>query len=327
MNKFPRGTGKLDTVDTVVAYRTPTSVPPRSWRMGSFTSLPESTTDSPVFGPLSESQSSAGANWYPINKAIVARDIETLRALLADARFLDLNWRGPGPGDRRYTRNTPLHRAVALGDAAACEALLSAGADPNHDNNKYLVTYATQTNSIDTVRLLLEAGADANSGQHVQKWQPGTSLYWAVQNAREDIFTMLLEHGVNINKGLIKWPPLYAAFTREPRGNRNWDEEYDITPVAVGARRRLGFKLLRAGARICWHKHYWDEDFSPRDYTMLKSFADAGGFNEFEAARVEAAVLMGLMSRGGKLPDELICVAVEFLGLKLPRWKPVPKGQ
>jgi len=214
-----------------------------------------------------------------------------------------------------------------LGDAVACEALLSAGADPNHDNNKYLVTYATQTNSIDTVRLLLEAGADANSGQHVQKWQPGTPLYWAVQNAREDIFTMLLEHGVNINKGLIKWPPLYAAFTREPRGNRHWDEEYDITPVAVGARRSLGFKLLCAGARICWHKHYWDEDFSPRDYTMLKSFADAGGFNEFEAARVEAAVLMRLMSRGGKLPDELICVAVEFLGLKLPRWKPVPKGQ
>ena len=54
---------------------------------------------------------------------------------------------------------------------------------------------------------------------------------------------------------------------------------------------------------------------------------NAGGYPAFVEARVEVAVLAELMSRGGKLPDELICVAVEFLGLELPRWKPAPKKQ
>jgi hypothetical protein len=69
------------------------------------------------------------------------------------------------------------------------------------------------------------------------------------------------------------------------------------------------------------------DDFSPEDYKFLENVKNAGGYPAFVEARVEVAVLAELMSRGGKLPDELICVAVEFLGLELPRWKPAPKKQ
>ena len=69
------------------------------------------------------------------------------------------------------------------------------------------------------------------------------------------------------------------------------------------------------------------DDFSPQDYKFLENVKNAGGYPAFVEARVEVAVLAELMSRGGKLPDELICVAVEFLGLELPRWKPAPKKQ
>ena len=90
----------------------------------------------------------------------------------------------------------------------------------------------------------------------------------------------------------------------------------------------------RAGASIdrLYIRYYGDnkclaDDFSPEDYKFLENVKNAGGYPAFVEARVEVAVLAELMSRGGKLPDELICVAVEFLGLELPRWKPAPKKQ
>ena len=69
------------------------------------------------------------------------------------------------------------------------------------------------------------------------------------------------------------------------------------------------------------------DDADREDYKFLENVKNAGGYPAFVEARVEVAVLAELMSRGGKLPDELICVAVEFLGLELPRWKPAPKKQ
>ena len=48
---------------------------------------------------------------------------------------------------------------------------------------------------------------------------------------------------------------------------------------------------------------------------MLKSFDEAGGYVAFEAARVEGAVLVGLMDRRGKLPEVLADIVAAFLGL------------
>ena len=129
---------------------------------------------------------------------------------------------------------------------------------------------------------------------------------------------MLLAHGVNINLGLIKWTPLYAAFTQTPRRLGGWSEA--PPQASVGARRRLGFKLLRAGARIDLsfsqpRDRPWALDFSDHDYAMLKSFDEAGGYVAFEAARVEGAVLVELMDRSGKLPAVLADIVAAFLDL------------
>ena len=81
-----------------------------------------------------------------------------------------------------------------------------------------------------------------------------------------------------------------------------------------------GFKLLRAGARIDLSfsqppDRPWAQDFSDHDFAMLKSFDEAGGYVAFEAARVEGAVLVGLMDRRGKLPEVLADIVAAFLGL------------
>ena len=130
--------------------------------------------------------------------------------------------------------------------------------------------------------------------------------------------SMLLAHGVNINWGLIKWTPLYAAFTQTPRRLGGWND--DPPQASIGARRRLGFKLLRAGARIDLsfsqpRDRPWALDFSDHDYAMLKSFDEAGGYVAFEAARVEGAVLVELMDRSCKLPEVLADIVAAFLGL------------
>ena len=82
----------------------------------------------------------------------------------------------------------------------------------------------------------------------------------------------------------------------------------------------VGFKLLRAGARIDLsfsqpRDRPWALDFSDHDYAMLKSFDEAGGYVAFEAARAEGAVLVGLMDRSGKLPEVLADIVAAFLDL------------
>ena len=146
----------------------------------------------------------------------------------------------------------------------------------------------------------------------------------ASQNAHEEVVKLLVEAGANLNisdlGGIL---PLSLAFRLS-----SWAHD------DPACRRRIGFILLRAGARIdrLFMRYYGDnkclaDDFSPQDYKFLENVKNAGGYPAFVEARVEVAVLAELMSRGGKLPDELICVAVEFLGLELPRWKPAPKKQ
>ena len=164
-------------------------------------------------------------------------------------------------------------------------------------------------------------------------------------DCRPSVELTRLAHGVDVNGGFYAKEPLSEAFveTRESFFGRQPVLSSRPPPTAarrprpcVGARRRIGFKLLRAGAKIApsfpytmmqgdkvieegVSRSYWTRDCSPRDHDMLERARAAGGFLAFEAFIVEGAVLARLMERGEKLPEALVNVVAwgACLGLSL----------
>ena len=130
-----------------------------------------------------------------------------------------------------------LVKAAEMGDHKKLQELLSSGADVN--SRYYADTAlirAIVTKRIDTVKLLLEAGANPNlpSAQ-------GTPLYHAVTVASSpDIVALLIKYGADVNlvyeKGSEKWPPLNAAI--------RWTLSPESKQVEIA---RL---LIKAGANL-----------------------------------------------------------------------------
>ena len=94
-----------------------------------------------------------------------------------------------------YGTESNVFETVRRGDAAALQALLQSGADPNQHNatNATLLMYAAAFSSTDCMRVLIDAGADVNaSGAN-----GATPLMWATGDTEKT--RLLLERGAAVN--------------------------------------------------------------------------------------------------------------------------------
>ncbi|MBR5213294.1 MAG: ankyrin repeat domain-containing protein [Akkermansia sp.] len=122
----------------------------------------------------------------------------------------------------------PVAHAILSGDAAAVEQLLREGQNPDH---KYvdklpLIILAVQQNNADILKMLLDAGADANARATTGE----TALHVAIAEEKQACLEILLAHHVDVNLSTNGITPLIKAITQ---GN---------TAIAE--------QLLKAGARV-----------------------------------------------------------------------------
>jgi ankyrin repeat protein len=114
-----------------------------------------------------------------------------------------------------YGTESNVFETVRRGDAAALQALLQSGADPNQHNatNATLLMYAAAFSSTDCMRVLIDAGADVNaSGAN-----GATPLMWATGDTEKT--RLLLERGAAVNTKTKAG--VTALITAARRGNRD----------------------------------------------------------------------------------------------------------
>lgn len=120
----------------------------------------------------------------PLRRAVIERDADRMRALLAD---------GADPDEKDYAGNTALHYAAVIGDATGTESLLDAGADPDARSlcDKRPLHFAASVAPLDVVRLLVEAGADVNARDAWDYTPVGRGARWG----REHVADYIAGHG------------------------------------------------------------------------------------------------------------------------------------
>ncbi|KFV05221.1 Ankyrin repeat and SOCS box protein 3 [Tauraco erythrolophus] len=166
-------------------------------------------------------------------------NVEMLRKLIEQGYSVDV------PDNRRWV---PIHEAAAHNRSECLKLLIRAAPSDDYINLKTFeglcaLHLSARYGSLESVRVLLEAGADPNE----VTTEATTALFLAVENEHVDVVKLLLQHGANV-KGPHSWSgwnSLHQASFQgcteimkillEKGASEECVDDFGITPLFVAA--------------------------------------------------------------------------------------------
>jgi len=110
----------------------------------------------------------------------------------------------PTTKDVLGSQQSLLHLAAKYGQTQSCELLLSSGANIAAEGGFFdaqPLEAAAWAGYTDTVKTLIQRGADVNAEVHTDKG-PHTAIWWAALTGRKEIVQALLDAGATVEDGL-----------------------------------------------------------------------------------------------------------------------------
>ncbi|XP_030345975.1 ankyrin repeat and SOCS box protein 3 [Strigops habroptila] len=166
-------------------------------------------------------------------------NVKVLRKLIKQGYSIDV------PDNRGWV---PIHEAAARDSSECLRLLVRAAPSDDYVNSKTFegmsaLHLAARRGSLESIRVLLEAGADPND----ITTERTTPLFLAVENGHAGTVTFLLQHGANVQgpHSLSGWNSLHQASLQEctdimqmlleKGGDKECKDDFGITPLFVAA--------------------------------------------------------------------------------------------
>ena len=176
------------------------------------------------------------SQYSPLHIAVSKKHIPVVELLLA---------KGANPDEKKVYgplwSNTPLGRAIQIGNHALVQKLLEHNANPNIQcmPQRYPLEKASEDGHVEIVKLLLKYGADIEQGNEDLGHTP---LHSAADNGCYDVAKVLLENGAKVDsRGIGYDTPLHIAVMSdrlevlplllEHNANVNALDESGVTPL------------------------------------------------------------------------------------------------